>query len=124
MELRRYLSENPDAQIVRERAIDKQRGPFNKSRTIEVLHKVVGVADLYAWAFGQKQFDEIDPRGVKSTVANNFTAEKDEVAKALTQFVGHWDYACDDESDAVAVGVAWLLLQDMIDDPYKEADTK
>lgn len=104
--------------MVRERALDKQRGPHQKSRTIEVLHKVVGVADLYAWAFGNKQFDEVDPKAVKSCVTNNRLAEKDEVAKALEQFVGQYEYACDDESDAVAVGISWLVIQEMIDDPY------
>lgn len=110
--------------MVRERALDKQRGPHQKSRTIEVLHKVVGVADLYAWAFGNKQFDEVDPKAVKSRVANNHLAEKDEVAKALKQFVGDYEYACDDESDAVAVGVSWLIGQGMIDSPYDKDGTK
>lgn len=123
-ELRRYLEKTPDAVIVRERALDKQRGFNQKSRTIEVLHKVVGVADLYVWAFGCKQFDEIDPKAIKSVVADNPTAEKQEVADALEKFVGQREYECDDESDAVAVGIAWLLIQDMIDDPYAKDDAK
>ena len=65
-----------------------------------------------------KEFDEIDPKAVKKLIANNIKAKKDEVAKALSLFVGEQSYACDDESDAVAVGVAWLLVQDMIDDPW------
>ena len=79
---------------------------------------------MYAWAFGGRQFDEVDPKAVKSAVANNHLAEKDEVAAALEQFVGKHEYVCDDESDAVAVGVAYLLLQDMIDDPYREEAKK
>ena len=79
---------------------------------------MVGVADLYAYGFGQREFAEVSPKGVKKAVTGNSSAEKDDVAAALPQFVGEWDYACDDESDAVAVGVAWLIREGMIDDPY------
>ena len=104
---------------MREQALDKQGGPRN-SRVIEVLHKVVGVSDLYAWAFGTRQFNEIHPKTIKKLVANDQLAEKDAVASALVQFVGEQEYECDDESDAVAVGVAWLLQNGMIDSPYKQ----
>ena len=105
--------------LVREQALDKQSGPRG-SRVIEVLHKVVGVADLYAWGFGGREFEEIHPKTIKKIVANDQLAEKDSVADALTQFVGQQDYACDDESDAVAVGIAWLIKNGMIDSPYSE----
>lgn len=88
------------------------------AKTIQVLHKVVGVTDLYAWAFGGRVFDEISPKTVKKRVTDDALAEKDVVAAALERFVGKQEYACDDESDAVAVGVAWLIQQGMIDDPY------
>lgn len=91
---------------------------------IEVLHKVVGVADLYAWGLGGREFLEIHPKTIKKLVANDQLAEKDVVASALAQFVGEREYACDDESDAVAVGVAWLLEQGMIDNPYPPPDKK
>ena len=105
------------AVVVREQALDKQSGPRN-SRVIEVLHKVVGVADLYAWGLGGRVFDEIHPKTIKKLVANDQLAEKDVVASSLAQFVGEHTYECDDESDAVAVGVAWLLENGMIDNPY------
>ena len=108
---------NPIAEVVREQALDKQAGPRG-SRVLEVLHKVVGVSDLYAFGFGGRVFDEIHPKTIKKLVTNNQLAEKDEVASALAQFVGEREYACDDESDAVAVGVAWLLQQGLIDNPY------
>lgn len=91
---------------------------------IEVLHKVVGVADLYGWGFGGRIFDEIHPKTIKKLVADDQLAEKDAVAAALTQFVGEREYACDDESDAVAVGIAWLLQQGKIDSPYLEKPKK
>jgi len=82
------------------------------------------VSDLYAWGFGHREFAELPPQEVKSAVANNPSAEKDEVASALKQFVGDWTYACDDESDAVAVGVALLLRAGEIDNPYPPPEPK
>lgn len=79
---------------------------------------MVGVSDLYAWAFGKRQFDEIEAVTVKKKVTDDASAEKDEVADALEQFIGKHEYECDDESDAVAVGVAWLIIHGMIDSPY------
>ena len=116
------LTKNTDGQLVREQALSivtGRGGPtyYNPS-TIKILHEVVGIADLYAYGFGQREFAEINPKAVKKAVTGNSSAEKDEVAAALPQFVGEWDYACDDESDAVAVGVAWLIREGMIDDPF------
>ena len=85
---------------------------------------MVGVSDLYAWALGHRKFTEIPPQTVKKAVTNNAKAEKEEVANALEQFVGKHDYACDDESDAVAVGIAHLIEQGMIDSPYPEKKKK
>lgn len=114
---------DPLAIVVREEALDRQGGPQH-SRTIEVLHKVVGVVDLYAWALGNRVFEEVHPKTVKKLVANDQLAEKNVVAAALEQFVGKYDYACDDESDAVAVGIAWLIQKGMIDSPYPEPEKK
>lgn len=74
-----------------------------------VLNKVVGVSDLYAWGFGNRVFQEIDPKTIKKLVTGNGLAEKQEVADALEKYVGPQEYACDDWSDAVAVGIAWLI---------------
>ena len=110
---------DPMCVIVREQALDKQGGPRN-SRVIEVLHKVVGVADLYAWGLGGRVFEEIHPKTIKKLVANDAEAKKDVVADSLTQFVGERTYECDDESDAVAVGIAWLIRNGMIKNPYEQ----
>lgn len=114
---------SPLSVIVREQALDKQGGPRN-SRVIEVLHKVVGVSDLYAWGLGGREFEEVHPKTVKKLVANDQLAEKEVVAASLQQFVGEHEYACDDESDAVAVGIAWMIEQGMIDSPYPPPEKK
>ena len=47
-------------------------------------------------------------------MAGDGLAEKQQVADALEAYVGKQEYACDDESDAVAVGIAWLIQKNMI----------
>lgn len=123
MELKRYLDKSPDAIIVREKALDKTGG-IRGSRVIEVLHKVVGVADYLAWRSRRDFFDEINPKTIKKIVANDPNAEKDVVMNSLAQFVGEYNYECDDESDAVAAGIAWLINQGMIDSPYHEEEAQ
>lgn len=75
--------------------------------TIVVLSKVVGVSDLYAWGFGQRTFQEIDPKTVKKLITGDGLAEKQTVADTLEKYVGPQEYRVDDQSDAVAVGIAW-----------------
>lgn len=121
-ELRRLLTAHPDAGLVREEALRKS-GTSASGKVLSILNRVVGVSDLYAWAFGQRQFQEIEAVTVKKKITNDASAEKNEVAEALEQFVGKQEYACDDESDAVAVGIAWLMKQGLIDNPYNKDDS-
>ena len=51
-------------------------------KTVAVLHKVVGVSDLYGWATGNKEFEELSPTTIKRLVAGNKSASKEEVAAA------------------------------------------
>ena len=123
-ELRRLIVAYPTATLVREKALDVQQGAHRSSRVIEVLSKVVGVSDLYAWSLCGKIFEEINPRTVKKAITNDADAKKDVVAASLEQFVGKHEYDCDDESDAVAVGVAYLIGKGMIASPYTEEKEK
>lgn len=79
---------------------------------------------MYAWGLGGRVFEEIHPKTIKKLVANDQLAEKEAVAAALEQFVGKREYECDDESDAVAVGIAWLLSHGIIDSPYPPPEKK
>ena len=123
-ELRRLIVAYPTATLVREKALDVQQGAHRSSRVIEVLSKVVGVSDLYAWSLCGKIFEEINPRTVKKAITNDADAKKDVVAASLEQFVGKHEYDCDDESDAVAVGIAYLIGKGMIASPYTEEKEK
>lgn len=88
--------------LIRERGFSR----FNKET--QRLFRVVGIADYVAFTEGLA-FEEISPMTVKKHVTGNNKASKEAVAAALEAYVGKQDYACDDESDAVAVGVGWLI---------------
>ena len=117
-ELHSYLKEYPEAILIREEAL--QGATKGTIKTIAILHKVVGLSDLYAWASGQREFKEISPRTVKRLITGNANAEKEEVASAQTKYVGEQTYDSDDESDSVACGIAWLILNKYIERKKEE----
>ena len=90
-------------------------------RETEVMHikvpsernvsKVVGLMDWQLWHLAEKEWYSIYPVTIKKLITGSGRAEKDEVAKCLEKYVGKQTYKCDDESDAVAVTVAWLIQQ-------------
>ena len=88
----------------------REAGYTDRKLQSQIIFKVHGVCDLAIWQTRQAVFEEIAPSRVKKLVAGSGKASKQEVADALAQFVGAQEYACDDQSDAVAVGVSWLLL--------------
>ena len=71
--------------------------------------KMAGMADWLIWHSSQKQWHEITPNAVKRLVAGNGKAEKEEVAACLEGYIGKHEYRFDDESDAAAVAVAFLI---------------
>ena len=84
------------------------------------ISEAVGVSDLIAWEF-QKEWTEIYPVTVKKQITGNGKSDKEEVAKSLTRYMGEWEYACDDESDAAAVAVAYLLKSGAIQSALPES---
>ena len=95
--------------FVRERALDKYASSGRQAVTLEQIFKVVGLTDAFLWRCYKKEFYEIHPKTVKKNITGNGLAEKDEVAAALEPFVGPREYQVDDESDAVAIGLAFLI---------------
>ena len=89
--------------FVRERAFS--RFP----RETQALSKVVGIADLVAWRRAHSAFCELAPTTIKKLLTGSGKALKGEVAAVLECYVGKQTYATDDESDAVAVGITWIL---------------
>lgn len=107
------LSEIND--LITELAVDvavfvREKGFSRFPHETQALFKVVGVADLVAWRTCRTEFVEIAPTTVKKLLTGSGKASKEEVAAALQEHWGAYEYATDDESDAVAVGIAWLLM--------------
>lgn len=75
------------------------------------IFKVVGIADWLMWKRLQSEWHEIYPVSVKKCITNSGTADKAAVADHLRYYVGDHTYPTDDESDATAVGIGWLIQQ-------------
>lgn len=68
--------------------------------------------------FGQRVTDHLSPSTVKRLVAGNGKAEKEDVADAVRKLLGlplDHVFSSDDESDACAVVLAWLIQNGVID---------
>lgn len=106
-------------ELITELAVDiavfvREKGFSRFPHETQALFKVVGIADLAAWRTCRTEFVEIAPTTVKKLLTGSGKAGKDEVAAALEQYLGKQTYATDDESDAIAVGIAWLKRQKII----------
>lgn len=75
--------------------------------------KMAGMADWMLWRIKQ-QWEELAPNAVKMLVAGNGKADKEKVAECLKIYVGERAYKCDDESDATAVAIAFLIKHGVI----------
>ena len=98
-----------DVFAVRETEIMKMKVPSERS-----LSKVVGIMDWALWRHAEKEWYSIYPMTIKKLIAGNGKAEKSEVAAGLGKYIGVRMYKCDDESDAAAVAIAWLIQQGQI----------
>ena len=87
----------------------RERGFSRFGAETQCIFKVVGVADLLLWKWDRRVFSEIAPTSIKKLITGSGKSNKTKVAASLEKYVGKQEYACDDESDAVAVGVAWLI---------------
>ena len=92
----------------------REKGFSRFPHETQALFKVIGVADLAAWKTCRTEFVEIAPTTVKKLLTGSGKASKQEVAAALERYVGKQTYTTDDESDAIAVGIAWLKRQKII----------
>lgn len=108
-EMRSYMENENNTTYVREKWV------YVKPTDAYALAKVHGISDIYAWKHGRKEFYEVNPISIKKLIAGDGRAKKDAVASGLAKYVGEQEYKTDDESDAVAVGVAWLIQNKYID---------
>ena len=96
---------------VREKMVMNKKVPSERD-----VAKVVGMMDYF---LDDKEWYEIYPVTIKCLVAGSGKAEKQDVAKALSAYVGEQKYKNDDESDATAVAVAWLIQNHRLKEAQK-----
>ena len=108
---RYYLTYKPE-HVVREKGFS--RFPA----TTQALFKIVGSSDVMAHWHDSEPIAEIAPTSVKKFVTGNGRASKQDVQDAVIKRlrIDKPDYfANDDESDAVAVGLAYYIEKELID---------
>ena len=96
-----WAASNKVKVFTRERAITKF------SAESQALQRVCGVTDYILWQLKEQQWEDVAITSVKKIVTGNGRAQKPTVAKYLTAYLGKHPYHCNDETDAVAVGLAW-----------------
>lgn len=94
--------------------ICREKGFTRFAGTTQKLFKVVGVSDLTAYHRGYtEELPEYSPTTVKKHLACSGKAEKEEVERAVREFLVDWQkeiqFETNDISDAVAVGITHLL---------------
>lgn len=87
----------------------RERGFSRFATETQTIFRMVGISDLVAWDKAHAVFEQLAPKEVKRLIAGDGKAKKDLVAAALPYYMGEVEYKTDDESDAVAVGIAWLI---------------
>lgn len=108
-ELSFVINSYPDIElVVREKGVSR----FNRST--QVLFRVVGVVDLLLENYGLQPSKEITISETKKVITGDGKAEKATVATAVQQYLTEKvTFANDDESDAVAVGVAYCIKEEL-----------
>jgi len=99
------------------------REHFTKGRDKRATQTVFGawaVIDLALGKYGYKVDVEIQPTSVKRDVAGKGSASKDEVEAGVRRILSlpdEFTFRTDDESDAVAIGLSYLIREGVIDKP-------
>lgn len=75
------------------------------------IFEVVGITDWWLWCHNGNDWEEMYPVTIKKIITGNPKADKKTVEKCLADYVGKREYACDDESDATALAVAFLITK-------------
>ena len=85
------------------------------------IYKVVGVMDWLLYRI-RLEWSEIYPVTVKKCITGSGKATKEEVAKMLPTWLPDLKYDTDDESDAAAVAISFLVQQGLLKTEETEGD--
>lgn len=82
--------------------------------------KMKGMTEWLLWRLGFS-WHEITPNAIKNALTGYGLANKEEVEQSLSSYLKNVSYKCDDESDAAAVAIAWLISNGQISEkPHSE----
>ena len=107
--------------ILKEYEVDtviRERGFSRFQKATQTLFKVVGVSDLTAYNNGFEEIAEIPPTTVKKYISGSGKSSKDDVLKNIKTYInniGDINIKNTDESDAIAVGIAYLKSIKLLD---------
>lgn len=74
------------------------------------ISAVNGICELELYTVANMEFQTLSPLTIKKLTTGSAKASKDEVAQSLDVYCPqHPEFQCDDESDAMATAVAWLI---------------
>lgn len=104
-----YISPQIVKAVVREKSFVR----FNAETA--ALYSVNGAVDMILWNRKEMWFQELPPLTVKKNIAGSGKASKEELAEAIDNYCTHSNWRSDDESDAVGVGIAWLIINGYMD---------
>ena len=91
------------------RVAARERGFVQFNYSTAMLYRVQGAIDMILWDRKQQVFQEYSPMTIKLCVAGSGSATKQDVADAIENYCEHTPFKTDDESDAVAVALTWLI---------------
>lgn len=92
--------------------IVREKGVSRHAAVTQTLFCVVGVSDLLLETCGYPACNEIAISSVKKEVTGNGRADKVDVAMAVQQYLTEpYGFTVDDESDAMAVAVAYCMRE-------------
>lgn len=92
--------------------------PSKNPRLPQTIYGAWAAVDRGLHKYGVEVADVISPTDVKKRIAGSGKAEKSDVAAGVRKLLGlaeDYRFATDDESDACAVVLAWLIGQSLID---------
>ncbi|MEH7464606.1 crossover junction endodeoxyribonuclease RuvC [Bacillus thuringiensis] len=99
----------PISKVIRERGFSN-----NRHRSTQLIFKSIGVAELTCNDRGFPEVIEYAPTTIKLQVGGSGKADKDDVKKGVKKFFPDAEFKTDDESDAVAVILTYLLKEGLL----------